>query len=497
MLGIFRIALGGVLIYDVARRFPDAGLLWSSDGVLGAEALLKMPQARPQVSFLLSLSSASSVEVAFVLLAVVFALYGAGLFTRAMQVLALLGYASLNARNTYFEDGGTGCTILLLCWTLFAPLGDRFSLDALLRDARATSVAARVRARAKARTPYYSLAALAVLLQAAVIYWLNAVHKSGATWRGGDAVHLVLWQHRVNTPLALWFSSFEPSWFSPLATWLTKRTEFVLPLLLLWPTHPRLTRPIAFVLAVLLHVGIALMLTLGPFSYSMICLLWLVVPGTALDAALSRLPARPWYKAAKWRARSLAAMRRVVRSRESSRARIVRIGTIPLREVVLALMLVVETANVVNSNRAFPKWAKFKEPAWLLAYKPYVRGWQGWSMFAPDAPEEDGTMVFDALTSSGRHWDPFTGAPPDFEQIRTGLAPHSIALSDYFFAMRGKGEARYRKELSRYLKAYRVPGTGEQLRSVDVYWVKYVPPRRGSYEPGPISKEKLWRMRLQ
>lgn len=77
------------------------------------------------------------------------------------------------------------------------------------------------------------------------------------------------------------------------------------------------------------------------------------------------------------------------------------------------------------------------------------------------------------------------------------MAPHSIAPSDYFFAMRGKGEARYRKELVRYLKAYRVPGTDERLRSADVYWVKYVPPERGSYVPGPITKEKLWRMKLQ
>jgi len=118
-------------------------------------------------------------------------------------------------------------------------------------------------------------------------------------------------------------------------------------------------------------------------------------------------------------------------------------------------------------------------------------------MFAPDAPREDGTMVVDAVTGSGRHVDPFTGLPPDFEQIRRGLAPHSIALSDYFFALRDKRHARYRRELSRYLKRYRVPGApGERLRAFEVFWVSYVPPPRGSYVPGPLKRESLWRVKL-
>ena len=70
VLGVFRIALGAVLVYDVLRRFPDAGLLWSSDGVLSSEALRKVPQASPQLSFLLELSSASHVRLAFAALAV-------------------------------------------------------------------------------------------------------------------------------------------------------------------------------------------------------------------------------------------------------------------------------------------------------------------------------------------------------------------------------------------------------------------------------------------
>jgi hypothetical protein len=500
VLGLFRAAFGSVLVYDVLRRFPDARLLWSSEGVLTSASLLKAPQARPQVSFLLGLSSGWSVQLAFVALGVVFLLYGVGLFTRVMQPLALLGYASLNARNLFFEDGGTGCVILLLGWTLLLPLGERFSLDALRRDAALPRLKDRVLVRQTLAEPLVTLAGLAVLLQAAVIYWLNAAHKTGATWHHGDAVHWVLWQHRVNTPLAVWFAAHEPAWFSPLATGLTQRTEFILPVLLLWPTHAKQTRSLAFGLALLLHGGIALSLTLGPFSYVMICLVWLAVPGAALDYLLSRLPRRGFWRLARYRARAVRAIRRRFPGRASPARGVASApwqARLPqLRELALGFMLVVESANVLASNRAVPKALRLRAPTWLQAYKPYLRGWQGWSMFAPDAPTEDGTLVVDALTSGGLHIDPFTGKPPDFEQIRRGIAPHSIALSDYFFSMRSKDNARYRRDLARYFRTYRTPGARDRLRSFDVWWVSYVPPARGAHVPGPIKKERLWRAKL-
>jgi hypothetical protein len=500
VLGVFRAALGGVLLYDLARRFPDASLLWSSEGVLRAETLRRAPQAGFQVSFLLGVSSASMVKLAFAGLGLVFALYAVGLFTRAMQILALLGYASLNARNLFFEDGGTGCVILLLGWTLLLPLADRFSVDALRRDAKLSRISERVRARTAARQPLFTLAALAVLLQAAIIYWLNAAHKTGATWRHGDAVHLVLWQHRVNTPLALWLAAHEPAWLSPLLTSLTKRTELLLPLLLLWPTYRIQTRAVAFVLALLLHGGIALCLTLGPFSYAMICLVWLTLPGEVLDAVARRASRRRGWGWARMRARVVRALRRRLYASRSAPVVVVpqawRKRLIALRELLLAGMLIVEGTNVLASNRGIPKLLQVHQPTWLLAYKLPLRAIQAWSMFAPDAPRDDGTMVVDALTTGGRHVDPFTGAAPDFEQVRRGLVPHSIALSDYFLAMRSRQSSRYRRDLSRYLKTYSAPGSGERLRSAVVWWVSYVPPPRGTTEPGPLKKELLWRLKL-
>jgi hypothetical protein len=305
--------------------------------------------------------------------------------------------------------------------------------------------------------------------------------------------------------MALWFSGLEPSWFSPLSTWLTKRTEFVLPILLLWPSHPVPTRSLAFVLAILLHGGIALCLTLGPFSYAMICLLWLAVPGQALDWVLGfERPAlaKAWRRLARYRAHMVRALSRWRLQRLAPPHRLLalplawRARLVGLREALLVVMLLVESVNLLGSNRAVPAALRVNPGPWLAAYKPYLRGFQGWSMFAPDAPTEDGTMVVDAVTAGGRHIDPFTGLAPNFQQIRDGLSPHSIALSDYFFAMRDRRHARYRTDLHRYLKKLPVATPKDRLRSVDFWWVSYRPPARGSYVPGPLKKERLWRARL-
>ena len=117
-------------------------------------------------------------------------------------------------------------------------------------------------------------------------------------------------------------------------------------------------------------------------------------------------------------------------------------------------------------------------------------------MFAPDAPKDDGTMVVDAVTADGRHIDPFTGREPDFEGVRTGLTPHTIALSDYFFAMKDSRNVRYRTDLARYLRKLPQATPADRLRSAEFWWVSYVPPPRGAYVPGPTKRQKLWRVKL-
>jgi hypothetical protein len=245
------------------------------------------------------------------------------------------------------------------------------------------------------------------------------------------------------------------------------------------------------VIAVLLLGGIALTMTLGPFSYAMICIVWLTLPGSALDALVARLPRRAGWRLARLRGRIVRAWSRSQKARQPPPP----FAWWPrLREGLLLAMVVVELANLLDSNRAVPKPLKTDAGrfVWQHSYKPYLRGLQGWSMFAPNAPEEDGTMVIDAVTRSGRHVDPFTGSAPDFEQVRRGLVTHSIAVSDYLLAMRDEKNKRYRHDLRRYLRRY---SPTDPIVSAEVWWVKHQSPKRGSYQPGPLTKQQLWRIK--
>jgi hypothetical protein len=79
VLGVFRIYFGLVLLYDLGRRVPEAGRLFSNEGVLSNHFLLFSPQASPQFSLLFACSSAAQVRVAFALIGLVYSLYCLGL----------------------------------------------------------------------------------------------------------------------------------------------------------------------------------------------------------------------------------------------------------------------------------------------------------------------------------------------------------------------------------------------------------------------------------
>ena len=85
----------------------------------------------------------------------------------ALLLRCLREAASTFSANLFFEDGGTGCVILLLTWTLVLLLGDRCSVDALRARGPAARASKIALARDAAKKPLFTLAALAVLLQAA------------------------------------------------------------------------------------------------------------------------------------------------------------------------------------------------------------------------------------------------------------------------------------------------------------------------------------------
>lgn len=274
-LGLARIGLGILLLYDLWRRIPGIPTWYTNEGLLPNHAVLWRPDGDYVFSFFLAASTSGEVAVLFALVALVYLCLLVGWHTRFFHLLAFICMVSVHSRGTFLENGGDVAQNLLCGWTLFLPMGRRFSIDALReslavrRERTAGELGDRAAWRALAARPAVSLAVLAILLQVSVIYYFNAVHKHGWTWREGKAIHYVLYQERMVT----WFGLLVRPYVTPLAskvmTYATLVIEIAAPLLIINPVKRYRTRSIAIILYPVLHVAFAAFLNLGQFSFNM------------------------------------------------------------------------------------------------------------------------------------------------------------------------------------------------------------------------------------
>lgn len=275
-LGAFRIYLGLLLLLNLYDRMGGLNLVsfYSNEGVLPNHYALFLPPAPGYWSLLLGFSSPTETGIAVAAVAIIYVLYLVGWQTRVMQWLVLLCVESVNNRFILIQHGGNVVMNILVVWSLFMPLGERFSIDAVLKSlkARAERTADELNLRTfreDVKRSYVGLAYAAVCFNFAAIYFFNALHKGGPSWADGSAVHWTLWQNRLATSLAALVRMHEPGFFSPMLTWGTLVIEWAIPVLTLSPYAQKWLRPLGFASVWALHLGIASLMTLGPFSYGM------------------------------------------------------------------------------------------------------------------------------------------------------------------------------------------------------------------------------------
>jgi hypothetical protein len=275
-LGLGRIGLGLLLLWDLLRRTPDLATWYSNEGLLPNHTVLWRPSSEYMFSFFFAASRPEEAAIMFALCAIPFLALTAGWHTRAAHVLSFACMVSLHDREIFTENGGD-CALNLLCfWTMFLPMGARYSVDAVRKSlaARRERTPDELNARAAMASPTAqgtrSIAFFAILLQLAVIYYFNAVNKHGWTWHRGAAVRYVLYQERMVTWLGLLLRDHIGFPLSRLLTYQTLGIEFIAPVFILAPIGWQWSRRVAVVVMPLLHIGFAAGLNLGQFSFNMI-----------------------------------------------------------------------------------------------------------------------------------------------------------------------------------------------------------------------------------
>jgi hypothetical protein len=294
-LGLFRIALGVLLFADAARRYPDIESHYANTGWLPNHFMLFRPMSDYLFSLYLTCSTPGQVKVLLALQLLVDALLIVGFRTRIMQVLAVLLLTSLNSRNVMLENGGWVVLTLLAVWSLFLPLGRRFSVDALLsslRTQRQTTLGELNEPLLRDQAPVASLAVLALVLQWVAIYAFNVIQKNGAPWRDGSAVYYALHQHSMLTSLGAWAGRVLSFGVIRVLTYGALIIEAAIAVLLIIPIKTHVTRMLAWLLACVLHLSILSVLHLGTFSWSMIVMFFALIPREAWEAGRAWLSAR-------------------------------------------------------------------------------------------------------------------------------------------------------------------------------------------------------------
>jgi hypothetical protein len=123
----------------------------------------------------------------------------------------------------------------------------------------------------------------------------------------------------------------------------------------------------------------------------------------------------------------------------------------------------------------------------------YPRIFQGWGMFAPEPPYDDGRFIVDGRTPDGRKLDPLTGAEPQFDPHAERGYGHDQLWCDFSNRIRFPGHAGNRQHLRDYLlNLHRYRGKPEdQLVAFDVWWVHDRSPRPGEKRGPPLRPERL------
>jgi hypothetical protein len=135
-LGIFRVALGALLFFDVLRRYPEIEAHYSNSGWLTNHFMLFRPMSDHLLSVYLAFSSPNEVRFLMQLHMLLCLVFMAGLYTRFVHVLLAILLVSINSRNIMIENGGFVVLTVLTIWTAFLPLGKRFSVDAVRASLR-------------------------------------------------------------------------------------------------------------------------------------------------------------------------------------------------------------------------------------------------------------------------------------------------------------------------------------------------------------------------
>jgi hypothetical protein len=540
-LGLGRIVLALALLVDLAKRIPGIRTWYSNEGLLPNHTLLWSPPYDYTFSLFFMASHWFEAALGFAVCALAYLFLLVGYKTKLAQIASFVAVVCLHGRVMFLQIGGDVALSELSFWTLFLPLGRRFSIDALLEQLRFLE-----RGEAMPERPrgVAAFACFALLFQLAGVYLLNALQKSGPMWLDGSLLHYVLQIDPIVTRLGYELRGVLTPELSAFLTHSARYGEALVPLALLVPVGVKYARTLAVATIIGLHVGFAALMNVGLFSLAMIAYTPNILPNAFWEFLEKRRSRKSGQTAAEHdRAQAFAASVRRVASEPSklmeilptlpfgnwltefaslpygkrlfvrlARAAVERArrdherrkqGSEPspsryvlwlgrLRTGAIAVALYVCIAQAGVENPVVPPSLRMPQPAWGHALVHYLQLYQGWHMFAPEAMRGDMALSVDAVTKDGRHVDPFNefarpGRRPPVDSIPPRLG-YDVYVNSYFGRI--AGSPPYHRALAEWILRFheRTGRPEDEIVSFSVALLTDESPPPGEHEPQNLRR---------
>lgn len=180
--------------------------------------------------------------------------------TRIVTPLFFVFYTAINAQNTAISDGGNYFIRIMLIYMIFADLSRRWSLDAKRRATRGARVA---HTETQVGTVFHNLALCLIVAQLCIVYFEAGMYKvQGKLWQEGTAMYYPISSDAYG--VFPWLSELltTSTWMVVLLTYFTVIVQIAFPFLL----FNRVTRRIALLAILGMHLGIAIVMGLPFFS---------------------------------------------------------------------------------------------------------------------------------------------------------------------------------------------------------------------------------------
>ncbi len=513
-LALLRILLGFMLLLDLALRAQDLTAHYTDAGLVPRSLEHDLDLRHHPFRFSLHmLGGGLPFQVALFIIAAAFAVALALGYRTRLALFGSLGlFLSLLNRNGQITTGIDAIVRLVCLWSLFLPLGARFSLDRR---------AGRIREPSGVFGPHgqqhFSMASVALIAQMFTIYFFSALHKDHPVWRKDfTAVHYALHIDSYDTFLGTWLRQFPA--ITGVMTRGTMIVEFMLPWLLfgagIISLIPRLDKafneqaPLRTAAAVgfmLFHIGLGLTIALGTFPWFVVLVWFGLLPSLVWDklndfiergASLSGRS-----NVLEQLAETLSRARRfIVQSEAPYRPVDSRDAETPSRATAWAtnsaaglLALLVLAINLETLDRSSTRWLFEPTRAVVIPVIDALRLDQHWGLFAPKPRTVDGFYVLVGERTDGSRVDLLRD-----ELTLTWQKPSDV--SDSYGTIRGTKlhhnlkRSGHEKLRQRYLavacqRYHEAHPMAPPVHTATLYFMSHKTLKKGGY--GPTHKERL------